>query len=768
MRFFTRLAAQLSGGGRVTPHLPSSRVVFVILLLASSCAVFTRAADDDDSVSSSSSHHDELDLSSCPPDDQCDTKKWCSAIAAVHGVAADDKKAAAEADEYDHGVKCLDEQVVDRCGCCRECVRGSPGLPCGGIRRRGVCAAPLECLADVAVGRIAEPHEEGTCHERNCSAIVCPALVSKPCPEDSYALPSQVSPKSCCPISGGCACLPNDCLGKDCQPDEVRRLVKTGNSKPGSCCDTYECVPASGDRVCHVGKETYKNGETWHTKCSTCSCRNGVAVCNDNVCKGVDMHCSWLHKPEGECCPVCLGCLTSTGLRFNNGERWKDDDCTWCECISGKAKCEAQMCQTKCANPVKKPGVCCPVCEKSPSSSYPTHGANHTSLSRLCPRDDRSVWRDQCRHCACLNGHEVCSLVACPRTYCEHPIMDPGACCPVCQNDAASPFHWPPAGTGVCQGLDGHVHREGDSWWLDDCVRCECVDGMALCDTMQCPPAPCANPTRKQGQCCATCTEEEQLGSNQSNQLPCAGGYKDGQSWRPEPCLSCLCRAGKERCFRETCPPLACLEPLFLKNHCCPICPTATSSKASPVCRTDGKVYADGASWSPDNCKRCHCTLGQVQCSEMGCPPNMCRSANHTSGSCCIPCSSDGAARTPAQWQCTRGGLVLADGEQRVIDNCNRCECSHGHLHCQETVCHQDLCRAHNHSSGNCCVQCAELDHYIKSTGSDVVGYVIAIVILITIIFVLMCVACLWRRRNTRPFNKPKPQHYQKTANGYV
>ncbi|KAH7973087.1 hypothetical protein HPB52_021153 [Rhipicephalus sanguineus] len=156
---FTRLAAQLSGGG-VTPQLPSTRIVFAILIASS---VFTTTVADDDSASSSSlqQHHD--DLSSCPPDDQCDTKKWCSAIAAA-GVVADDKKSVID-DEYDHGVKCLDEQVVDRCGCCRECVRGSPGLPCGGIRRRGVCAAPLECLADVAVGRIAEPHEEGTCHD---------------------------------------------------------------------------------------------------------------------------------------------------------------------------------------------------------------------------------------------------------------------------------------------------------------------------------------------------------------------------------------------------------------------------------------------------------------------------------------------------------------------------------------------------------------------------------------------------------------------------
>ncbi|KAH7941476.1 hypothetical protein HPB49_014260 [Dermacentor silvarum] len=226
MRFFTRLAAQLSGGGgRVTPHLPSSRVVFVILLLASSCAVFTRAADDDDSVSSSSSHHDELDLSSCPPDDQCDTKKWCSAIAAVHGAAADDKKAAPEADEYDHGVKCLDEQVVDRCGCCRECVRGSPGLPCGGIRRRGVCAAPLECLADVAVGRIAEPHEEGTCHEARVRL-------------SSTATQRAENEKNAAPLFGGAACGPlleETFLGA---PNDLRA---SGSQNP-SVCRVPECA----------------------------------------------------------------------------------------------------------------------------------------------------------------------------------------------------------------------------------------------------------------------------------------------------------------------------------------------------------------------------------------------------------------------------------------------------------------------------------------------------------------------------------------------
>uniref|UniRef100_A0A4D5RV16 Putative serine proteinase inhibitor ku family n=1 Tax=Ixodes scapularis TaxID=6945 RepID=A0A4D5RV16_IXOSC len=281
----------------------------------------------------------------CPPESECDAAKECSSEAALVG-------------------KCSSEWTVDECGCCRNCVREEVGLPCGGSRKLGVCKAPLECIADLGVGRLADDHEEGTCHERNCSALACPTTSSRSCPEDSYALPSLSSPRSCCPISQGCACLPNDCLWPDCPPDTVRRLVKKGNRQPGSCCDAYECIPAgSGDGVCRVGKETYKTNETWQTKCSSCSCRNGVANCNDHPCKGVDVHCSWLHKPDGECCPVCLGCLTSSGLRFNNSERWKEDDCTWCECVSGKAKCETHMCQTKCPNPVKQPGVCCPVCE---------------------------------------------------------------------------------------------------------------------------------------------------------------------------------------------------------------------------------------------------------------------------------------------------------------------------------------------------------------------------------------------------------------------
>ncbi|KAH9376254.1 hypothetical protein HPB48_017438 [Haemaphysalis longicornis] len=165
MRVAARLRVQLS----LSTHL----LLLPLLIIASSRAVFTAASTLGDDASSGELESSTAAAASCPPDDQCDTKKWCWAL-----LASDGKKAGSEDDD---GAKCLDELVVDQCGCCRECVRDSPGLPCGGSRRRGVCKAPLECLADVAVGRIAEPLEEGTCHgSRSSSSVSIRTSLSAP------------------------------------------------------------------------------------------------------------------------------------------------------------------------------------------------------------------------------------------------------------------------------------------------------------------------------------------------------------------------------------------------------------------------------------------------------------------------------------------------------------------------------------------------------------------------------------------------------------
>lgn len=55
-------------------------------------------------------------------------------------------------------------------------------------------------------------------------------------------------------------------------------------------------------------------------------------------------------------------CWVSNKLRAHE-EQWKEDDCTFCQCVDGKPHCTAMACKQSCQNPVKIPGECCPFCE---------------------------------------------------------------------------------------------------------------------------------------------------------------------------------------------------------------------------------------------------------------------------------------------------------------------------------------------------------------------------------------------------------------------
>lgn len=56
------------------------------------------------------------------------------------------------------------------------------------------------------------------------------------------------------------------------------------------------------------------------------------------------------------------GCYAN-GQILAHGDRWREDDCTFCQCINGEPHCVATVCGQSCMNPVKVPGECCPVCE---------------------------------------------------------------------------------------------------------------------------------------------------------------------------------------------------------------------------------------------------------------------------------------------------------------------------------------------------------------------------------------------------------------------
>ncbi len=54
---------------------------------------------------------------------------------------------------------------------------------------------------------------------------------------------------------------------------------------------------------------------------------------------------------------------SETELWYYSGESWNRKNCTKCVCFEGEISCMASVCSKPlCPNPVKKDGVCCPVC----------------------------------------------------------------------------------------------------------------------------------------------------------------------------------------------------------------------------------------------------------------------------------------------------------------------------------------------------------------------------------------------------------------------
>lgn len=57
------------------------------------------------------------------------------------------------------------------------------------------------------------------------------------------------------------------------------------------------------------------------------------------------------------------GCMTGSGDVVHNNATWKENDCTTCTCVHGRAECKSMLCEARCSSPRKVPGQCCPVCD---------------------------------------------------------------------------------------------------------------------------------------------------------------------------------------------------------------------------------------------------------------------------------------------------------------------------------------------------------------------------------------------------------------------
>ncbi|XP_069703335.1 protein kinase C-binding protein NELL1-like isoform X3 [Periplaneta americana] len=142
--------------------------------------------------------------------------------------------------------------------------------------------------------------------------------------------------------------------------------------------------------------------------------------------------------------------------------------CRRCECSSGVISCKDPACD--CSGSVSD--KCCPQCD-------PSAACRHQELKHVVFRSGER-WIYQCQTCECLYGEIDCWAMECPPLTCSNPILNPGDCCPRCQDDpcgldSSNTSLSTESGGKPCTYL-GHLYESGSKWKdpYDKCTACNC------------------------------------------------------------------------------------------------------------------------------------------------------------------------------------------------------------------------------------------------------------------------------------------------------
>lgn len=252
----------------------------------------------------------------------------------------------------------------------------------------------------------------------DCSTVECPPVQQAVCPLDSYETQVRFTADGCCTLPARCECLSGLCGFPVCEVGSAPRIVSRGDGTPGKCCDVFECVNETKP-ACVFNSVEYSDGEMFRMdNCRFCRCQGGVSICFTAQCG--ELTCERYYVPEGECCPVCedpiypfnnpAGCYANGQIRAH-GDRWREDDCTFCQCINGEPHCVATACGQSCMHPVKVPGECCPVCEEPTYITIDPPACGELSNCTLKEKDciyGFKLDHNGCRTCQCKNREELC------------------------------------------------------------------------------------------------------------------------------------------------------------------------------------------------------------------------------------------------------------------------------------------------------------------------------------------------------------------------
>ncbi|XP_030641382.1 cysteine-rich motor neuron 1 protein [Chanos chanos] len=561
--------------------------------------------------------------------------------------------------------------------------------------------------------------------ELKCAGVTCPTLPVPECPGDSVLTREYTPPAGCCPtLPPQCTC--GACHKPQCPSGQRPVPLLESAGTPGNCCTVYECQKVSPKCV-HNGKE-FSEGEVYRMdQCWLCQCRGGISFCSKAECAQLD--CDNFYIPEGECCPVCIdvelmsvdsaeaSCWVNQKLRRHE-EQWKEDDCTFCQCVAGETHCTAMACKQSCQNPVKIPGECCPFCEEpsyetvSPLLCPPLE--NCTLSGKDCPYGFQQD-HNGCLLCQCLGNDscpelsKYCSL-QCPTGYEKDDFG-----CEVCECSVPPTKCRPLTCSKTCPY--GYVRNK------HGCEMCRCV---------KCPPftcdKQCSEGYRQNRKGCSVCLckESERLPST-TTMAPVLGycltsngqRFEEGESWH-DGCRDCYCHSGREMCVLISCPVPSCPNPTLRPQHCCPSCEDESGSGQPEgpdlvVCRAPGgELYMEGETWSLDECTRCTCRQGRVLCDTEVCPPVLCQAPTKSKDTCCQVCPEDKLSpllpvdRNQKEYCISSDGEVLLAGDSWKANVCTSCTCNNGTIQCFSQTCPPANCRVPILRKGQCCPYCLE------------------------------------------------------------
>ncbi|XP_013412584.1 kielin/chordin-like protein isoform X2 [Lingula anatina] len=521
---------------------------------------------------------------------------------------------------------------------CQTCTCASGNVQCRPVTCPYTCTHPVvttgccqvcdQCLFEeqiITSGQAflhpTDPCQQCTCQSGNvmCDLISCPpAKCDNPIQREGQCCPEC----SVCDFSdrlfeeGQIFVHPDDkCQDCVCKSGTVTCNKQVCNSRcthpvPGQCC------PNCGQ--CMYDGRVYEEGQQFRPEpCKQCNCQRGNVFCKAVRCP--PLNCTYTVQEPGECCEKCKDCMYQ-GKEYDSGSTWlsPDNPCMSCQCLGGIVTCAEINCVVPCPQPVPVPGQCCPMC---PTCVY--NGRFYQNGETFQPNEDA------CDECTCQDSKLLCkrkmcpSLVDCPAEQVARP--QPGECCPTCGG----------FGTNCTSDHQGMMIRPNG----DACVTCECQDFSWVCIHEVCKDLSCplSEQYRPDGSCCSRCAVcySDETGVT----------YQDGEAWTLESdsCQDCRCEAGAIECRRKTCPTLVCGRGTVVyrpPGECCEVCSGQVAAQ-NTTCQYKGKVYQSSDEWHYDDCTKCLCIDGRVECTRQRCEPISCGSDEVPSlvpGVCCPKC----------------------------------------------------------------------------------------------------------------------------------